>query len=361
MLRSIGKTCLSSAYTISPAGWLFSRFACGAARMPFIVGYHRVVENFDRSARSAIPSMLTSTAMLEEHIDWLGKRFTIVSLDEIALHLEADRPFRRRAAAITFDDGYMDVYLHAFPLLKRKGVPAAVFVVTDLPGTLRAQVFDRLYLLLRSLQARGVALARAVENAVRSLGLGRITVTGDRPAADEPFRIMTLLLNAIPRQDLETLISTLGQDVALDGTILEELAPLTWDMIETMQRNCITIGSHTKSHALLTSETLENAVAELAKSKQALESRLRTRIHHFAYPDGRFNRAVVEAVKSTGYRFGYGICPRRDPVHPQLTIPRKILWERACLNAWGKFSPSIMTCHAAGAFDGANRCGHNHA
>ena len=89
--------------------------------MPFIAGYHRIVENFDRSKKSTVPSMLTSLAMLERHIDWLSKRFTFVSLDEIALHLEAGRPFRRPPAAITFDDGYGDVYYHAYPLLKRKG------------------------------------------------------------------------------------------------------------------------------------------------------------------------------------------------------------------------------------------------
>ena len=63
--------------------------------MPFIAGYHRVVEDFDWSKKSTIPSMLISTAMLERHIEWLAKRFAFVSLDEIALHLEEDRPFRR--------------------------------------------------------------------------------------------------------------------------------------------------------------------------------------------------------------------------------------------------------------------------
>ena len=96
--------------------------------------------------------MLISTAMLERHIEWLAKRFAFASLDEIALHLEADRPFRRPVTAITFDDGYSDVYYHAYPLLQRKGIPAAVFVVTGLIGTGRPQIFDRFYLMLQLLQ-----------------------------------------------------------------------------------------------------------------------------------------------------------------------------------------------------------------
>ena len=46
---------------------------------------------------------------------------------------------------MTFDDGYRDVYEQAFPVLRRKGIPAAVFVVTDLVGRPFWQVHDRLY------------------------------------------------------------------------------------------------------------------------------------------------------------------------------------------------------------------------
>jgi len=71
--------------------------------MPFIVGYHRVVDNFERNASRAIPPMLISAAMLERHLDWLGRRFEFVSLDEVGFHLESGRRFKRPAAAITFD------------------------------------------------------------------------------------------------------------------------------------------------------------------------------------------------------------------------------------------------------------------
>src|SRR5262245_59567815 len=118
MLRSIAKTCYACACAWTRAG---SR-AC-----PFIVCYHRVVENFNRSASGTIPSMLTSRAMLEKHIDWIAKRYSFLSLDQIGSRLESGQGFQRPAAAITFDDGYSDVFHHAYPILRRKGIPAAVF------------------------------------------------------------------------------------------------------------------------------------------------------------------------------------------------------------------------------------------
>src|SRR5947207_2002423 len=114
MLRSIAKTCFACAYTWSGRTRLATARSENAAAMPFIVCYHRVVENFKRSRTAAIPSMLISTAMLERHIDWLAKRYSFYSLDEIGSRLEHGEPFEKPAAAITFDDGYSDVYHHAY-------------------------------------------------------------------------------------------------------------------------------------------------------------------------------------------------------------------------------------------------------
>src|SRR5262245_56158141 len=158
MLRSISKTCFAAAYTVADAGRRYATVSTAGGRLPFIVCYHRVVEDFNRSSRYTIPSMLISTRMLEQHLDWLAKRFSIVSLDELSLRCErlnSSKP----VAAITFDDGYSDVYHNAFPLLRRKAIPFAVFVVTDLVGTGRPQIFDRLYFLLRAVRCRGIGVS----------------------------------------------------------------------------------------------------------------------------------------------------------------------------------------------------------
>lgn len=360
ILRSLGKNCFAAVYGAARAVRRYANGPGAYPEAPFIVCYHRVVEDFTESAKTAIPSMLISTRMLERHIDWLARRFSILSLDDLGSYLESNRSSRKPVAAITFDDGYSDVFYHGFPLLKRKGVPAAVFVVTGLVGTGKPQLFDRLYLYLRLAESRGLHLAETVNMAVRAAGLEEVDVTGSR-SGDEPFRVMTLLLNRFPAQIVERILTELSERIPAGEHALEACAPLTWEMIGKMHRGGITIGSHTRSHTLLTSESLESAAAQLCDSKTALESQLKCRVRHFAYPDGRFNRAVVQAVHSTGYRFAYSICRQRDPMFPLLTISRKVLWERACLNPWGGFSASVMNCHAHGAFDPENRCEHDHS
>ena len=48
-------------------------------------------------------------------------------------------------AAVTFDDGYRDIYENAYPMLKRKGIPAAIFVVTDRDALRRLDLLKEQY------------------------------------------------------------------------------------------------------------------------------------------------------------------------------------------------------------------------
>jgi len=319
--------------------------------MPFIVGYHRVVENFDKSALHAIPSLLTSVGMLEQHLDWLARQYELVSLDDIGAYLEQDRTFRKPAAAITFDDGYADNYRLAYPLLKRKGIPAAVFVVTDLVGTTQVQVYDKLYLLLSRLRTQTASVKTTLFKILVSAGVTCEELGHLHFSNDAPLHIVTLLLSHLPQTRIHRVVNALENETRVDHGVLDEMAPLSWQMIQEMHRNGITIGSHTMTHALLSHESADRTKEELLGSKSVLEQQLGSTVQHFAYPDGRFNPNVVEAVDTAGYRYAYGICRTRDSRHPLLTIPRKVLWERACVNAFGKFSSAVMNCHTNWAFD----------
>jgi peptidoglycan/xylan/chitin deacetylase (PgdA/CDA1 family) len=327
MLRSLAKTCIACAYHWSgTARWLKGS---DAAKIPFIAGYHRVVSDFNSSARRTVPAMLISSKTFEKHLDLLARRFSFVSLDDIGFHLENERSFQRPAAAITFDDGYADVYHNAFPILRRKGIPAAVFVVTDLVGSKRRQVHDRLFSCLSQTD-------------------------------NSRFSTMTGMLTGMSQEEVLNQIDVREAGSVIRGENVDEFMPLSWEMIEEMQQSNITFGSHTKSHVLLTSERLDEVERQLKESKQVLETRLKRRIDHFAYPDGRFNRSTLAAVSNAGYRFAYTICRQRDSQFPLLTISRKILWEQACTNVLGQLSPSVMRCHTDGIFETGSACEHIH-
>lgn len=361
MLRSVAKSCFAYAYSGTTAvGRIFRQPFTVRTHVPFVICYHRVVENFEESSRYSIPSMLISTKMLERHIDWLARRYSLVGLDEIGAYMESPDPsqFRKPLAAITFDDGYSDVYENGLPLLRRKGVPSAVFTVTGLIGTGYPQIFDRLYMSLQDLHSRGKT--DTAIRIVRSFGVPATAMERISGSSYEPVQLMLLLLNALPHDRLDQIISALESNTKYSSRALDEIRPLTWDMITEMARAGVTIGSHTKSHALLSNENVATTQHELRASRETLEAKLQQPVHHLAYPDGRFNPTVVREANCAGYRYGWTICRTRDAEFPLLTIPRKVLWERSCLNALGGFSSAVMNCHANGALDPEECALHNH-
>lgn len=341
----------------------------GLDRAPLVLGYHRVVEDFDSSARTAMPSMLVSTGMLEQHLDWVGQHYTFVSLDDLADAIEGRADGRpaisrgRPLAAVTFDDGYRDVYENAYPLLQRKGIPFAAYVVTDLVGTDQLQRHDEVYLLMSAIMAMNAAeqdkcwqrLDECLADPVPSAGLADAL-----GAATDPYRATRLLLHRLDPETLGRILSQMQSHVGVDAAEREALQSMDWNMLREMAHDGVTIGSHTCRHTLLATAPGDVVHQELNTSRQVLEARLEAPVRHFAYPDGSFSEATIEAVNAAGYRTAVTTCQRENTTWPALTIPRRLLWERASTNSADRFSAAMLSCQVNGLFDGRSHRRHGY-
>jgi len=70
----------------------------------------------------------------EQQMQFIRKHFTPIRLSDLIQHLEHQSPLPEKAALITFDDGYENNYLLAYPILKKHQMPFAVFLVADYIG-----------------------------------------------------------------------------------------------------------------------------------------------------------------------------------------------------------------------------------
>jgi peptidoglycan/xylan/chitin deacetylase (PgdA/CDA1 family) len=57
--------------------------------------------------------------------------YTVVTLDAVHDYLSGDALLPEKPVVLTFDDGHLDAYTEAFPLLKKYGMNGTFFVVTD--------------------------------------------------------------------------------------------------------------------------------------------------------------------------------------------------------------------------------------
>jgi len=66
-----------------------------------------------------------------EQAAWLCRHRRVLPVEQALCRLDKTGRLRRREAAVTFDDGFSGVYEHAFPVLRRAGIPATVFLVAQ--------------------------------------------------------------------------------------------------------------------------------------------------------------------------------------------------------------------------------------
>jgi peptidoglycan/xylan/chitin deacetylase (PgdA/CDA1 family) len=135
---------------------------------------------------------------------------------------------------------------------------------------------------------------------------------------------------------------------------------MDWDMLGKMAQSGVTVGSHTRSHTLLATAPEPVVREELEGSRRALEQRLGAPVRHLAYPDGSFNAGTIRAVHAAGYLTACTTCGHGNEEFPQLALSRRLLWERACMDSFGQFSPAILSCEVNGVFDGRERCTYAH-
>lgn len=97
-----------------------------------ILGYHRVGE----MKGDHVPTV--SARSFERQLAFLRRcGLRIITLEDVVVSLERDGTTPTRSVVITFDDGYEETYTVAWPILKRFGFPATVFVTpaeVGLPG-----------------------------------------------------------------------------------------------------------------------------------------------------------------------------------------------------------------------------------
>jgi peptidoglycan/xylan/chitin deacetylase (PgdA/CDA1 family) len=238
-------------------------------------GLHVRVEHFERQMR------------------YLAAHYSVITLDQL-LDGTLDVGARKPLAAITFDDGYRNLYRHAYPVLRRLGLPATVFVISDFLQYGRAPWWDRLRAMVASTRCPGVR--------VLTWGMERwlplVTVAHKRTA----LRTLVPDLQGLPPEQREELLTRLAEELGVEERELKTCRPLCAHQLREMARAGISVGAHGRSHDSFLHLNRERLLVELIESKHVVESVTGRPVHWLAYPYGDFSREAVEAAIEAGYR-----------------------------------------------------------
>jgi peptidoglycan/xylan/chitin deacetylase (PgdA/CDA1 family) len=235
--------------------------------------------------------MDTEAGLFDQLLGWIKNRFQVLSLDALAETIQSS-PRRDDVCAITLDDGWWDTYEFAFPLLRKHGLSATVFVPLDYIGSKKQLWQDSLWDVYRQLGVNGVVhLRKAARERYpwwpaddrMATSAGAVLALADRPLAE-----------------LDALVDWARATFGLSSG-LRSPGFMTWEQVQEMHSAGIHFGSHTNSHALLTQVPLDEAREEIVSSKARLETMLGTQVTSLCYPGGMYNAELARVAEQAGY------------------------------------------------------------
>lgn len=294
-----------------------------------ILMYHRVVSGEELSRHYIQPGMYVSTSTFERHLIFLKTHFEILTLtDLLSMWDERRWDSKQRYCVVTFDDGWLDNYLYAFPLLRQYAVQATVFLPTGFIGTDDWFWPEKMAWMYRQYAARGEAEQQRCLGALRSRhswlgGFGQAVARGDVNALIERCK-------AFKPEQLDALLS--GWAAGLELGLPVERQVINWDEARAMSAAGVSFGSHSVSHKILTKLTPGEIAQEVEDSWAVLAQQRVDSVPVFCYPNGDWSEDIGSAVKAAGYKaattteFGYeGQTPmnrfglKRVNVHDHIT------------------------------------------
>ena len=263
-----------------------------------VLNYHRIG---NRDQDRFDPGVFSATGdQFNEQISYLRRNFSLVTLEEALAF--ADGTIKQKTGhcrvLITFDDGYLDNYELAFPILRAHGVQGVFFLVTSLVGSSYVPWWDHIAYLIKTARERRFSLHYPfdvvidVEENGMTASLRSVLDLYKTPQNTDPVRFIRELQEAARGEDLPVVPRRF----------------LNWDEARTMIGGGMAIGSHTHSHRVLSQLGAEEQRQELAYSRDLLRERLGAEAAALAYPVGgatSFSEQTQRLARETGYRVAF--------------------------------------------------------
>jgi peptidoglycan/xylan/chitin deacetylase (PgdA/CDA1 family) len=256
-----------------------------------ILLYHRVGSPATDVYGMSIPAreFRAGMAHLREH-------YQPMALDELALRA-ASASLPDRTVAVTFDDGYLDNFVEASPILSEFRVPATFFIPTGGVNDDHEFWWDTLE---RLFVAPQTSLPRELRidlpEGARSFSTG---TTAERLSTHAALYPVLVVLPPVERGPIITSLVEWSGWRSSPARPQQRMRPR--EIVELASRAGHQVGAHTIEHSMLPRQSREIQRAEIDGNRRALEALLDRPVGTFAYPFGAFSDETVEIVREASF------------------------------------------------------------
>lgn len=282
-----------------------------------VMAYHRIID-VNTPDFLYYDAIAASPDLFAREMAYVAENFNVINLARLHAFVKHGHALPPRPLLITFDDGYLDNYTNAFPVLRRLGLPAVIFLITDRMDNPIVPWWDECAYYFRHTEKSQVILPL--------LGEQDISTAKQRKVVLE-----TLLSNlkAVPDAHKQRMIMQVSSalDVAPpppDGSLF-----VSWDQVREMVAHGIACQPHTASHPILTRVPQEQMHRQIKESRDRIISETGQEVMAFAYPNGKcadYDLSTQQTLSSLGYSMAFTVAA--GPANAEevrgnpMTIPR---------------------------------------
>ena len=272
--------------------------------------------------------------LFRKQIYFFKENFTVVMMEDVIDAVERQIELPENAVLLTFDDGYIDNYIYAFPILEEAKVQGSFFVPAKTFTTRHLLDVNKIHYILASADIK-----QLLEDIFERLNYYR-GKEFDYPSNEELFSVYAeptrfdtkeiyfikrILQDALPEIVRNRICSDLFQKYV--GVTEEQLAYelyMTKEQIQVLKQHGMFIGIHGYDHYHLGNLPIEQMKADISNALTAMNGFIDNKQWVMNYPYGSYNEDVLQYIDECGACLGLttevGVADLTK--HERLKLPR---------------------------------------
>jgi peptidoglycan/xylan/chitin deacetylase (PgdA/CDA1 family) len=261
-----------------------------------ILMYHRVFPSGAGVPDYSPNGMAVTPGEFAMQMRFLRRHYDVVPLSQVVAAVRGEQAFPKNMCAVTFDDGWRDVYEYAFPILRQHEIPATIYLTTGFIDETDWFWEERskylLALLHEHVRSRRVAREHALAARCQLETFGVAEILSLRPS-----RLPGYLLERGREMKRWDERRRAGLMEMLES-VIRQLVPeaprpfMNWSEVGEMAQAGIEFENHTVTHAILSELSPSDAEREVRTAAARIREAIGRNSVHLAYPYGKFNEEV---------------------------------------------------------------------
>ncbi|HEY2582573.1 MAG TPA: polysaccharide deacetylase family protein [Mucilaginibacter sp.] len=320
---------------------IFNKIKNLFAHKAIVLMYHRIAE-----PKSDVWETTVSPKRFEEHLQVLRKIGNVVSLRQLANSISS-KHLPGNNIAVTFDDGYIDNFTTARPLLEKYGIPATFFIASGNIENKNEFWWDELEFVILSAESLPEVFSLNIKGNPISYQLKNESSLNDeirqqhnawKACTEAPpttraklFYELWQHLKPLPYLEQQEYLQIIRNWAAFPLTARPDYRTMAAAEIGQLASNSLfTIGAHTVTHPALACYKVSYQKNELNENRERLKEITNREINLLAYPYGNYNEETLRITSELGF-------------YSAFTTEEKTLRSKSPMHCLGRFQVKNIT------------------